>query len=102
MDLIQDLFKPILLLAVGAVGYFVRASYLDLKERLDGLTQEHLRIPERYITCSECDERTRVCQENRKDRQISCQEAIRDLRLMTSDLMGCVNKYIPQCEVKQR
>lgn len=101
-DPITDLFRPALLLIVGALAYFVRATFSDLKDAIAKITARQDQDRAIMVTCDECEERTKACQEYRKDRNQTCQEQIRDLRLVTSDLMACVNKYVDSCDVKQR
>jgi hypothetical protein len=101
-DIVQDLFKPVLLVAVGALAYFIRAQFIDIKTALDKLTDRYDDIAEKFVKKDDCLRMVNNCHNSRNERRHECDKQIEDLRLITSDLVSCVNKHVDSCEVKQR
>lgn len=99
---LQDLFKPILLLAVGALAYFIRNQFNDIKTTLDALTAKYEALSDKYVKRDDCIRMVSNCHSTRNERRQECDKQIEDLRLIASDLMACVNKHVDNCEVKAR
>lgn len=99
---LQDLFKPVLLLAVGALAYFIRNQFNDIKVALDTLTAKYEALSDKYVKKDDCLRMVNNCHNSRNERRQECDKQIEDLRLIASDLMACVNKHVDNCEVKAR
>jgi hypothetical protein len=103
--MVQDLFKPALLLAIGALAYFIRSQLSDLKDSIKSLEDSingTPTTPSKFVLRSDCLHHINDCEGRMKERKGDCAHAMTALREVTSDLVGCVNKWIEACEVKNK
>ena len=100
--MVQDLFKPALLLAIGALAYFIRSQLGDIKDTLTKLTEKVDKAPDKYVEKVDCAQHVGECRERIKERRVECNHSMDALKEVTSSLVQCVNKWVDNCEVKTK
>ena len=101
MEILNDLLKPILLLLVGALSYFLKKEFAEIKKNFEHINSKLEMLPTNYIERRDCERTLRDCREDRRERKSICENNMKEMREAVSDLVTCVNKKWPDdCDVR--
>jgi hypothetical protein len=101
-DVIQEMFKPVVIILITIIGFFIKSEFNDIKTSIGDIFNKLNEIPKTYVEQADCDKYIKSCVETRKEHRELCSKNMSALQEVTSSLVTCVNRHVDSCDVKNK